>query len=75
MSVRYGEHTKNKGLETHFTTTNLEQIGIKQHNYMLKKGEHNALEKVRSFSKINLNLCTDIPPCSYSEVDSKGKKK
>ena len=35
--ARYGEHTKNMGLETYFTTTNLEQIGIKQHSYVLKK--------------------------------------
>ena len=33
----YRKQTKNMGLETHFTTTNLEQIGIKQQNSKLKK--------------------------------------
>ena len=37
--ARYGEHTKNKGLETYYTATNLEcaQIGTKPHNYVVKK--------------------------------------
>ena len=50
---RYGRTHQNKGLETYFTTTNseCEQIGIKTHNFVIKKGEQNALEKVRSFGK------------------------
>ena len=75
---RYGRTLQNKGLETYFTTTNseCEQIGIKTHNFVLKKkGEQNALEKVRCFGKINLNFNTDMSPWHYSENDSKDKKK
>ena len=60
--ARYGEHTKYNGLETYFTTTNLEcaQIGIKPHNYVVKKKRTKCTGNGKEYSPLVKSISTCV---------------